>query len=285
MSGPSPTTVEALLERYDLFLLDAYGVLVNMNGALPGAAALLGRIRERGGRLALLSNDASRLPSTTVARYRGFGLELHEDEVLTSGQLLAPYFRQRGLEDVPCIVLGTEDSVRYVQDAGGRAVPYDDERAEVVVVADDDGYPFMEGIEATITTVCRRLDRGLPVELVLPNPDRIYPKSSSSYGLASGSVAMVIEHALRVRYPVSAPRFVGLGKPHGRMFEAALQHLGATARDRAVMLGDQLYTDILGARDFGIDSVLLSTGLTRVDDDLARSDVIPTWLLDGLEPG
>jgi ribonucleotide monophosphatase NagD (HAD superfamily) len=179
-------------------------------------------------------------------------------------------------------VLGTDDSVAYVERAGGVVVARDDEGAGVVVVADDDGYPFLGGIEEVITTLFHKLDRDEPVELLLPNPDLIYPKDARSSGLGSGSVALVIERALSVRYPARRLAFVGLGKPHRPIFDAALRRTGAPDRRRVVVLGDQLPTDIRGAHDAGLDSVLLGTGLTRLDADLERADVRPTWLLPSL---
>jgi ribonucleotide monophosphatase NagD (HAD superfamily) len=50
----------------------------------------------------------------------------------------------------------------------------------------------------------------------------------------------------------------------------------------AVMVGDQLATDILGAHNAGLDSALVTTGVTRLDavpHDAPR----PTWVLESLE--
>jgi ribonucleotide monophosphatase NagD (HAD superfamily) len=49
------------------------------------------------------------------------------------------------------------------------------------------------------------------------------------------------------------------------------------------MIGDQLETDIRGARDFGLHSALVTTGIARVDQLLAGSSVRPDYLLDTLE--
>lgn len=278
----NPTTVDVLIERYDVFLLDAYGVLVDTAGAAPGAASLLRRLRRDGKQLLLVSNDASRLPATTVARYRGFGLDLEEKDILTSGMLLAGWFAREGLAGERCVVLGTGDSERFVSEAGGVLVPRTDERARVFVVADDAGYPFLEGIEEVLTTLIHRMDRGEDVRLVLPNPDLIYPKGGGAYGLTSGSVAQMIEHGLTVRYPGTAPVFERLGKPNRALFDAALERLGARDRSRVVMLGDQLGTDILGAFRAGVDSALVTAGLTQVIDPEDLPEPKPTWILPGL---
>jgi hypothetical protein len=141
LSAVPAITVEALLDRYDGFLLDAYGVLVSSAGALPGAAAFLERLRRAHKPFLIVSNDASRLPSTTAARYQRFGLPVEVDRILTSGMLLADHFAAQRLAGAPTIVLGSRDSETYVRDAGGVVVPHGDDRATVVVAADDDGYP------------------------------------------------------------------------------------------------------------------------------------------------
>src|SRR5687768_17125469 len=104
MKEVATTTVEFLLETYDVFFLDAYGVLVTSNGALPGAAGFLAELDRRKKNYWLLSNDASRSVGTSWRRYTGFGLPLRADRILTSGDLLPKYFRQNNLVGARCLV-------------------------------------------------------------------------------------------------------------------------------------------------------------------------------------
>lgn len=272
--------VLGLVSRYDVFLLDAYGVLVTTNGPLEGASDFLNRLEKSGKRYALLSNDASRLPSTIVARFASFGLPLRQEMTFTSGMLIAEYFERESLKGARCVVLGTDDSHSYVKQAGGVILPYDAADYDVVVVADDEGYPFLSGIEQVLTTLFRQLDRGHQVRLILPNPDLIFPKGDGAFGLASGSVALVLENGLRVRYSSAAPSFVRLGKPETLLFEHALRALGAS-RSETVMIGDQLLTDIRGANLCGIDSVLMSSGLAQLDAEPEPQNR-PTWTMPSL---
>ena len=274
-------TVDWLLSDYRVFFIDAYGVLVNTSGALPGATDFLARLRQRSCTVLVLTNDASRLPETCAERYGRFGLNISSDDILTSGSLLRDWVQRHGLGGEGCIVLGTSDSVEYARRAG--LVPADprDESASVLAVCDDDGYPMRDTIDAALTVSFRRLDRGEPMHLVLPNPDLIYPSGERSYGITSGSVALVFEAALAMRYPRRELSFERLGKPHAPMFAAAMRRADLEDPAEAVMLGDQLGTDIRGANDFGIPSVLLGSGLTRLET-LQDSDVQPTWVLPHL---
>jgi HAD superfamily hydrolase (TIGR01450 family) len=273
---PPEITVDQLIERYAVLLLDAYGVLVSSAGALPGAADFIAGLNRRGTPYFILTNDASKLPATSARRYRGFGLAIDEARFITSGQLLEDHFAREGLTGARCVVLGPRDSVEYVERAGGRPVSPATE-FDVLVVADESGFPFLETVDGVLSALFRAFDAGRTVHLVCPNPDLVYP-SGNGFGIASGSVAGMLEAVLALRYPRRDLRFARLGKPNRAIFEAALRRSGT--RDM-VMVGDQLETDIRGARAFGIDAVLVMTGVT---EDVAGvpADVRPTAVLSSL---
>lgn len=285
-----PIRAHELVDRYECVLLDAYGVLVHASAALPGAAALIRRLRAAGRGLLVVTNDASKLPATSAARYRGFGLDLEADEIITSASLLGPYFREAGLGGARCLVLGPEESQRTVREAGGELVPPDaGERYDAVVVCDDAGYPFLGTLDVALTALFRQFDRGDRPALILPNPDLLFPKGDDAYGFTSGAAAMLLEEALARRYPGDPPRFVRLGKPFAPIFDEARRRAGT---DSLVMIGDQLETDIAGARAAGIDAVLLDTGgpgVTRwahaTVEDAPDDPRLPNYVMTSLDEG
>lgn len=275
---PRPTTIAELLASYDGFLLDAYGVLINSGGALPGAVALLTELNRRGTPHLLVSNDASRAPDTYVKRFAGFGLPLTADQVVTSGSLIPGYFRAHGLAGARTCVLGTADSYAYVVEGGGIPVPLaHGMEIDALAVCDNAGTPFVEGIEIGCSAVVRAVEAGRRPALILPNPDLVYPKAHGELGFTSGAMALLIETALNRRFPTADLRFVHLGKPEPHLFAEARRRLGV---QRLVMIGDQLETDIAGARAAGLDSALLA-GVSRWDPSAA---IAPTYLLATIQP-
>jgi ribonucleotide monophosphatase NagD (HAD superfamily) len=275
------TSLPELIERHDVLLLDAYGVLMETAGALPGAAAALAAIRDSGAGFAVLTNDASRLPETTSERFGEMGLDVPADRIVTSGSILARYFEEQRFVGARCAVLGPEDSFEYVARAGGQPVPLSWE-PDVIALCDEDGYDMLATLDELISVLFRRIDAGDPPALVLPNPDLIYPKGKGEYGLTAGALAELVETALRQRYPGRQDlSFARLGKPHRPIFDEVLDGVGD---GRAVMIGDQLGTDIRGARDAGLDSVLVGTGLTPWRDDLELGDVVPTHRMAAFRP-
>ena len=278
----SEIAIEELIARYPVLLLDAYGVLVNSTGALPGAADLIDELNRIRKPYYLLTNDASKLPQTAATRFQNYGLAINPDCIITSGSLLKNYFLKHRLRNVRCVVLGPPDSKQYVADAGGKVVT-PDSGFDAVVIGDEEGYPFVETMDTVLTELFRKVESREVFHLVLPNPDLIYPKANQGVGITSGSIALIIEAALRLRFPGRSDlSFDRLGKPHPEIFKEALKLSGT---ENMVMIGDQLETDIKGANAFGLDSVLVSTGIATPDSAEFPDKLRPTFFMDSIELG
>jgi len=271
-------TFDALLDRYDTILFDAYGVLVHGSGAMPGAADVLARLNAGRRSYFVVTNDASKLPATAATRFQALGLPIDAGRILTSGMLLAGHFAGSGLCGRRCTVLGPPDSLQYVREAGGEIVP-PEAAFDVLVIGDESGFPFLDWADAALSSLFRSIDAGRPVHLVVPNPDLIYP-GGGGFGFAAGTIANMFEGALALRYPDRPDlRFARLGKPNTPIFEDAVRRAGTS---RIVMIGDQLETDIKGARAAGLDAVWIETGVTTAIPDATPPHLRPTWRMAGL---
>ena len=272
-------SADHLIERYSVILFDAYGVLLHSRGPLPGAAELIARLNETGKPYYVLTNDASSLPESSAERYQSYGLAIESRRIITSGSLIADHFAAHGLQGAACAVIGPQDSVRYVEQAGGDVVGLDDP-FEVLVIGDQSGLMHRDTANTALSTLLSLLDRGKDVHLVLPNPDLAYP-TGRGLSFASGSLALMFEAVLELRFPGREDlRFHRLGKPGAPMFEEAWRRSGTK---EMIMIGDQPVTDIRGARNFGIASALVSTGIA--DTSNSYSCDRPDYLLHSLELG
>ena len=274
--SPRPATIAGLLATYDGVLLDAYGVLVDAVGALPGARELIAELVRRGIRFAVVTNDASRSQTTYVRRFTALGLAIDADQIVTAGSLLPTYFQARGLAGARTLVLGTEDSRTFVVEGGGVVVPLaPGMEIDAVAICDDSGTPFLAGIELALSAIIRAVEAGRTPALVLPNPDLVYPKGGGELGFTAGAMALLVEAALARRFPDRGLVFDRLGKPAPALFLAGKQRLGV---ERVVMIGDQLETDIAGARAAGLDAALLA-GISQWK---SGNPIAPTYLLASL---
>ncbi len=278
MTPIKDTTMQELIARYPVILFDSFGVLASSNAVLPGAVELIANLNAIAKTYFVLTNDASALPESRSENYAKLALNIKPEQIITSGGLLSRYFADEHLQGLRCVILGPEDSVRYVQIAGGEFVPIGAD-FDAVVIGDQSGFPFLETMDQVMTDLFRKTDKGENVRLILPNPDLIYP-DGDGFGFASASIAMLLESALKLRYPERDDlHFIRLGKPHEAIFAEALRRSGT--RDM-VIIGDQLETDIKGANDFGLDSVLVGTGIAALDLSWAPESMRPTYTLRSL---
>lgn len=273
-------TIHELMDRYKTLFLDAYGVLVSGKAALPDAKDLLAALKQRQQDYFIVTNGSARSLAGTVKHYQSLGLDIPVERVVNSGMLLTDYFAEYKLAGARVAVLGTPDSEQYVRDAGGDVRPIAvGEKFDVLVVANQTDYPFLSTVDTVLTQLFHQVDEGNVPHLVLPNPDLIYPRGLQEFGFTSGTVAMMFEQALAARYGQHAElTFTRLGKPYPAIFQKALALAGTR---EVVMIGDQLETDIAGAKNAGIAAALYTGGMVH-PKQLGHAIIQPDFLLESL---
>ena len=107
---------------------------------------------------------------------------------------------------------------------------------------------------------------------IATNPD---PSGPSEDGLvpACGAVAALIEKATGV-----SPYFVG--KPNSLMMRTALQYLGEHS-ENTIMVGDRMETDVRVGIESGLETVLVMTGMTQLED-VERFPYRPTRIVESV---
>src|SRR4051794_14926499 len=118
-----------------------------------------------------------------------------------------------------------------------------------------------------LSTACEAVRRG--ARFWATNRDAIFPAED---GLKAGAGSMVAA----VAFATSREPDMVVGKPEPRLFEAAAELAGVPVRE-AVVIGDNLKTDIGAAIRLGARSVLMLTGVTsRANLDASPDSARPT---------
>lgn len=265
VSTPVPDLM-AVFDRYDAFILDAYGVLNVGDSAIAGAAQRLDQMRAAGKQIVVLTNGASRPRAAALAKYAKLGLRLHDDEVIAS--------RDVALSLLPDLAgpwgAISEPGDSFADFPRARPVDLHADPAGFEGVA---GFLFM-GAQGWTQSLQDRLVGALrvnPRPLIVANPDVVAPLEGV-FSLEPGHFAHDVAARTRV-----TPQFIG--KPFGAVYAAALARLSGIDRARIAMVGDTLHTDVLGGRAAGVGTVLIARhGLFRGLDPapfIAASGIVP----------
>ena len=231
------------MESVRAVLIDIDGVLTVSWKPLPGAVRALARIRGAGLGVALVTNTTSRSRASIARTLSGAGFEVDVADVLTAPAATAVHLAEH-YPGARCALLNSGD---VGADLGDITV-VDDDRADVVVV----GGAGPEFDYAALNRAFGQLQRGARLVAMHRN---LYWRTDSGLQLDSGAFLLGLERAARVEAEVT-------GKPSRAFFEAALSRLGAGA-DQALMVGDDVESDVLAAQRAGLTGVLVRTGKYR----------------------
>ncbi|MFG1946707.1 HAD-IIA family hydrolase [Nonomuraea sp. NPDC048826] len=239
-----------LIDGYDTLLLDLDGVVYLGPRAVEGAPVALGEARRRGVRLAYVTNNASRTPAAIAAHLRELEVPAGRDDVVTSAQAAARVVAERVPAGSKVLVVGGAGLRMAVRGQGLRPVTAAAEEPVAVVQGMWAGLSY--GLLAEGTLAVRQ-----GALFVAANRDATMPTGRGELP-GNGAMARVIAAATGVE-PVYA------GKPDPPLHRESMIRTGAR---RPLVVGDRLDTDIEGARNAGVDGLLVLTGVARPLDVL-----------------
>ncbi|MFD7966134.1 HAD hydrolase-like protein [Streptomyces zaomyceticus] len=238
-----------LSEAYDTALLDLDGVVYAGGVAVPHAVEALGVARAGGMRLAYVTNNALRTPDAVADHLTELGVPSEAGDVITSAQAVARLIA----DDVPpgsrVLVVGGEGLRVALRERG--LVPVDSAEDEPVAVVQGYGGPDMPW--GRFAEAGYAVARGVP--WYASNTDLTIP-GARGIGPGNGAAVEVVRIATGGRVE---PRVAG--KPLPPMHRETVLRTGAR---RPLVVGDRLDTDIEGAFNGGVDSLLVLTGVTDV---------------------
>jgi glycerol-1-phosphatase len=251
----------ALADAYDCFLFDLDGVLLRGEAAIAHAPAALRGLRERGKRLAFMTNNSSRTSREVAERLRRAGFEAWENEIATSAVATAQLLARDRVASA--FVVGERGIREALSEAGISVVDGDPDVVDAVVVGWDRAADYAKLRRASLL-----VERG--ARLVATNGDRSYPAEDGRWP-GAGALLSVVTVTTGVDAEV-------VGKPRPALFHAARERVGG---GRPLVVGDRMDTDVAGAAALGWDSLLVLTGISSRTDAEA-SDVRPTYIGEDL---
>lgn len=224
------------------YLIDIDGVVKIEDEPIPSGVSFVRSLLDNDVPFLFITNNATRTVGENVSLLRRLGMPIGPEHVVTSGLVTAEHIAETA-PDARVYAIG-EQGLRDT--LASKGVMLTDDDPTHVVVALDWSFSYDKMRRAT-----RAVREG--ATFIATNIDRTFP---SAEGLIPGAGALVasIEAATDVT-PMS------MGKPYAPIFSYSLSRLGLP-RESVYMIGDRIDTDINGARDAGIRSILVLSGVT-----------------------
>jgi len=252
------------LQKIRVFFFDLDGVLSvgKENPRYLGGREVIRKIKAEGKKAFVLTNDSTHTRSEIQENLAGMGFDFNADEILTSSYLTAMYLHER-FGRTSFFLVGEEGLRRELEAAGHEEIL---EKPDAVVVGFDRQLTY-----GKLDHAMRVLREG--TVLVGSYGGAVY-MSDHGPALSAGPIIKALEYA-------SGKRAVMIGKPSPRMFKLALQR-AEEKPNRAVMVGDQLETDLLGAHRAGVHTILVLTGV-ETRETIRSSKLKPEMIVENVD--
>ncbi|MEM1085289.1 MAG: HAD-IIA family hydrolase [Verrucomicrobiota bacterium] len=228
------------------FLLDMDGVIYRGNQLVPGADEFIRHLRREGHPFLFLTNNSQRTRRDVALKLRRLGIDASDDEVFTCAMATARFMAAQCPRGT-AFVLG-ENGLSHALHINGFTVADDD--VDYVVVGEGRTINFEMLERAT-----RLVEKG--ARLIATNMDSRCPTETGVRPGCGAIVAMIEKATGREAFSV--------GKPSPVMMRYARKELDLRT-DEVVMVGDTMYTDVLGGVQMGYTTVLVLSGHTSEEE-------------------
>jgi len=259
-----------LMDDIDCFVLDGFGVLNVGDSAVPGAVDRVNSLRASGKQVRVLTNGATRPSTTTVEKYRKWGLPFENFEVVSSRDALSRELKKHNTMRWGFVAADDSQLHKLVDNF-------------VVLKDDESDYTHCDGFVLLGSQIWNARRHYLMVKsltahprpVLVGNPDLVAPQVGT-LSREPGLYAHALQDA-----GVASPQF--FGKPFDNAFAIIRESLDDIDPSRVAMVGDTLHTDILGGAQTGWKTVLV-TGhglLQGLDAEAAitRSGIRPDYIV------
>jgi 4-nitrophenyl phosphatase len=257
-------------------IIDMDGVLWHGKTPLPGLVSFFEQLRMCNLPFVLATNNASLTQAQYIDKLASMGVEVQAVEILTSSMATARYLKETLPSDKKRVfVIGEEGLKQPLRDQGFELTDlYEVAQPDKGITGPD---IVVSGLDRTLTwdklaTATIAIKAG--ALFYATNADTTLPTELGEV-MGNGGTIAALEAATGVS-PIS------IGKPQPILYQQAFDILGSD-KANTVAIGDRLDTDILGAVNAGMRSLMVLTGVSS-KEDIDELDYAPTWIVEDL-PG
>lgn len=228
------------------FICDMDGVIYHGNKILPGVTEFVNWMIANNKKFVFLTNSSERTPHELSMKLERMGLNVPADHFYTSAMATAEFLHAQK-PGCTAYVIGEAALTKALYDHG---IYMNDVNPDYVVMGETRTYSF-EKLEKAIDLVLKG------AKLIGTNPDITGPTEKGIIP-ATGALIAPVEIA-------TGKKAYFVGKPNPLMLRHGLKKLNCHSADIA-FIGDRMDTDIIAGIESNIDTVLVLSGVTSMED-------------------
>jgi len=257
-------------------IIDMDGVLWHGSKPVQGLEAFFSVLRDKAIPFILATNNASLTQQQYIEKLASMGVTVSADEILTSSMATVSFLDENIPKDKRRVFMIGEDGLRQPLLDKGFVL------TDLYQVDQPEKGISNEGADIVVSGLDRKLtwDKLATATLNINAGSLFYATNSDTSLPTELGAVMGNGGTLAALEAVTGVKPISIGKPEPILYQQALAKLG-TNLATTVAIGDRLDTDILGAVNTGIRSIMVLTGISS-EADIDDVDYEPTWVMDDI---
>ena len=264
--------IAEIIDQFELVLLDSYGVLCRGATSVEGAIEAIALMREKKKAFCVVSNDTMTNKQVAAEKYCKRGFDFTAKEVLTSLDITEQFLNDISHPDSVGVIAPLEHPSNSLLTDTVRLNQYHGDIPESV-----DTLLFLTGAgwTAKMQENLVQSGSGRQFHLHVGNPDMGAPNGEHIVATPGYFLSDFVERTRQQATPTL------YGKPDPSVFSEAFNQAGITDPSKVLMVGDTLYTDILGGNAMGFKTLLLECGIylgRDIKEQIKKAGVVPDFI-------
>lgn len=248
-----------ILDKFEGFIFDLDGTIYRESKLIDGVNQVFNVLKSLKKKYVFVSNRTTSLKKHYCEKLNSFGIECEEDQIITSAEVTRNYLVQN-FPDHKIFVIGEKVFIDYLKKSGIKIANH---HIDIVLVSLDRNLNYQKLLKAQ-----KALLNG--AKFFAANSDLTCPIEDTEI-LDAGYTILALENLTGRKLEKN------FGKPSILIINEILNRINLT-KEKCIIIGDRLETDILMAQQNGIHSALVLTGVTR-ENFLLQSSIKPDYVL------
>ena len=241
-------------------LIDLEGVLYSDNKLIHGSIETIKELKKKGLKLRFLTNTTTAPRKLILKKLINFGFNIEEKEIFTPIIATKNYLKEKEFKKISLVT-----NLEIVEELEEYEITQKD--PEAVIMGD-----IYKNFNWEI------LDRIF--KLVYLNDSTLIALHQNKYCMRDGQVSLDLGPFVKSIEYASNKKSILMGKPEKNFFDLAIKDMEID-KEEVIMIGDDIISDIKGAKDFGIKAIQVKTGKFQ-EKDCSNKFIQPNQRLDSI---
>lgn len=244
--------------KYKGFIIDMEGTVINRGAEIPGSFDFLKKLMDNNITFRMITNTVSKSVEEMVANMKNMGFDIPSSFILNPIKAVNYFLEERKTSSYFFVGPSSIQSQLSIQ-------PDFEGNPEYIILCDFEYITFSYGLFNQIYKC-------------LLNGAKLLSTSYSDFYLSKEGPKIDTGIFTKMFEILGNQQATIFGKPSPALYEAALKQMGVE-KEGVIAIGDDVLTDIKGAKEYGIMSALVQTGKYKAGDEAKNA---PDLLLHNL---